>query len=184
MRPKQPKLTSLVQRSRHCCRFRFVKASIALIWPIIFPLLHYSVLYIFWSSVIVGQIPEFLKIYTSATDEALSVETRYHYENTTIQIYWKILPPKTESFQMKILIFFHISAQNIDCGYLLKAPRRCGSNEYPQSMFLSRNKKNNVYPCKPQFYYIKVGFKGVKIIYAYFPSGNSSFVSVSIALND
>ena len=30
----------------------------------------------------------------------------------------------------------------------------------PQSMFLSRNKKNNVYPCKPQFYYIKVGFKG------------------------
>ena len=27
-------------------------------------------------------------------------------------------------------------------------------------MFLSRNKNNNVYPCKPQFYYIKVGFKG------------------------
>ena len=40
------------------------------------------------------------------------------------------------------------------------SPRRGGSNEYPQSMFLSRNKKNNVYPCKPQFYYIKVGFKG------------------------
>ena len=31
-------------------------------------------------------------------------------------------------------------------------------------MFLSRNKKINAYPCKPQFYYIKVGFKGVKII--------------------
>ena len=30
-------------------------------------------------------------------------------------------------------------------------------------MFLSRNNKNNIYPCKPQFYYIKVGFKGVKI---------------------
>ena len=42
--------------------------------------------------------------------------------------------------------------------------RRGGFNEYPQSMFLSGNKKNNVYPCKPQFYYIKVGFKGVKII--------------------
>ena len=27
-------------------------------------------------------------------------------------------------------------------------------------MFLSRNKKNNVYFCKPQFYFIKVGFKG------------------------
>ena len=36
------------------------------------------------------------------------------------------------------------------------------------SMFLSRNKKNNVYACKPQFYYIKVGFKGVNIIYACF----------------
>ena len=46
----------------------------------------------------------------------------------------------------------------------LEPPRRGGSNEYPQSMFLSRNKENNVYPCKPQFYYIKVGFKGVKVI--------------------
>ena len=39
-------------------------------------------------------------------------------------------------------------------------------------MFLSRNKKNNVYPCKPQFYYIKVGFKEVKIIYACFRDGH------------
>ena len=36
---------------------------------------------------------------------------------------------------------FHISAQNIDRGYSLEPPRRGGSNEYPQSMFLSRNKK-------------------------------------------
>ena len=76
----------------------------------------------------------------------------------------KILPPKNENFQIKILIFFHISAQNIDCGYLLEPPQQGGSNEYPQSMFLSRNKKNNAYPYKPQFHYIKVGFKGVKII--------------------
>ena len=63
------------------------------------------------------------------------------------------------------IYFFYISAQNIDCGYSLERPRQGGSNKYPQSMFLSRNKKNNnVYPCKPQFYYIKVGFKGVKII--------------------
>ena len=40
-------------------------------------------------------------------------------------------------------------------------------------MFLSRNKKNNVYPCNPQFYYIKVGFKGVKIIYACFCDGKA-----------
>ena len=37
-----------------------------------------------------------------------------------------------------------------------------------QYMFLNRNKKNNGYPCKPQFYYIKVGFTGVKIIKACF----------------
>ena len=41
---------------------------------------------------------------------------------------------------------------------------RGGSNEYPQSVFLSRNKENNVYSCKPHFYYMRVGFKGVKII--------------------
>ena len=56
----------------------------------------------------------------------------------------------------------HISAQNIDCGYSLEPPRRGGSNVYPQSMFLSKNLKIYVFPCKPQFYYIKVGFKGVK----------------------
>ena len=37
-----------------------------------------------------------------------------------------------------------------------------GSNEYPQSMCLSGNTKTNVYPCNPQFYCIKMGFKGVK----------------------
>ena len=76
----------------------------------------------------------------------------------------KISPLKTGNFQIKNSDIFHISAQNIDCGYSLEPPRRGGPNEYPQSMFLSRNKKNNLYPCKPQFYYIKVGFKGVNII--------------------
>ena len=61
-------------------------------------------------------------------------------------------------------LIFHISAENIDCGHSLELHRRGGSNEYPQYMFLSRDKKNNVYPCKSQFYYVKVGFKGVNII--------------------
>ena len=30
-------------------------------------------------------------------------------------------------------------------------------------IFLSRNKQNNAYPCKPRFYYIKVGIKGSKL---------------------
>ena len=45
-----------------------------------------------------------------------------------------------------------ISVQNKDCGY--------SSNKYPESMFKSIDKKNNVYPFKPQFNYIKVGFEG------------------------
>ena len=85
-----------------------------------------------------------------------------HYKNTPIQIYWKFHYQKTESFLIKNLIFLHISAQNIDCGYSLEPPRWGGSNEYPQSMLLSRN-KNNAYPCKSQFYYIKVQFKGSKL---------------------
>ena len=80
------------------------------------------------------------------------------------KIYWNFYHKKNENFQRKNSDIFHFSAQNIDCGYSLEPPRRGGSNEYPQSMFLSKNKKNNVYPCKPQFYYIKVGSKGVKII--------------------
>ena len=81
-----------------------------------------------------------------------------------IQYILKILLPKTENFQIKKSDIFHISALNIDCGYSLEPPRRGGSNEYPQSMFLSRSKIINVYPCKPQFFYIKVGLKGVNII--------------------
>ena len=71
----------------------------------------------------------------------------------------KILPPKNEKFQIENSDIFHIPAQNIDYGYSLEPPRRGGSNEYPQSIFFSRNKKNNVHPCKPQFYYIKWGLR-------------------------
>ena len=80
--------------------------------------------------------------------EALYKNSR-HYETTPIQIHWKFYHQKMAIFQIKNSDIFHISAQNIDCGYSLEPPRRGGSNEYPQSMFLSRNKKNNVFPCKP-----------------------------------
>ena len=46
---------------------------------------------------------------------------------------------------------FLIFAQNIDCGYTLEPPRRGGSNEYPQSMFWSKNKKNRYTPSYPSF---------------------------------
>ena len=78
----------------------------------------------------------------------------------------KILPPNNEFFffRYKILIFFLNSTENIDCGYSLEPPQWGGSNEYPQSVFGAEIRNIMYTPCKPQFYNIKVGFKGVKIV--------------------
>ena len=54
---------------------------------------------------------------------------------------------------MKHSDIFHVYAQNIECVYSLEPPQQGGSNKYSQSVFLSWNKKNNVYHCKPEFYY-------------------------------
>ena len=43
----------------------------------------------------------------------------------------KILQTKKGKIPDKNSDIFHISAQNIDCGYSLELPRRGGSNEYP-----------------------------------------------------
>ena len=71
---------------------------------------------------------------------------------------------------MKIFDIFLIFAQNIDCGYTSEPPHRGGSNEYPQSMFWSKNKKKYVYP-RHHFLYIKVGCKGVFITRTCYPDG-------------
>ena len=63
----------------------------------------------------------------------------------------KISPPKTEFFQIKNSDIFHISVQNINCGYSLEPPQRGGSNEYSQSMFLSKDKKIMFTPVNPNF---------------------------------
>ena len=49
---------------------------------------------------------------------------------------------KKENFQWKMFDNFLIFAQNRNCGYTLEPLRRCGSNEFPQSMFWSKDKKN------------------------------------------
>ena len=54
---------------------------------------------------------------------------------TSLFKYTENFTTKNENFQIKNSDIFHISAQNIDCGYSLEPPRRGGSNEYPQSMF-------------------------------------------------
>ena len=71
------------------------------------------------------------------TDRHMDVQ-----RETILPRHYSVAGYKNEKFQIKIDIF-HISTQNIDCG----------SKVYPQSMFLSRNKKNNVYPCKPVLQY-------------------------------
>ena len=65
--------------------------------------------------------------------------------------------------QIKNSVIFHISAQNIDCGYSLEPPRRGGSNEYPQSMFLSRNEKIIYTPVNLNFTIYKWGLRGSKL---------------------
>ena len=53
---------------------------------------------------------------------------------------------------MKKSGIYHISAQNIDCGYLLQPPHREGSNEYLKPMSLIGNKKKIIYtPVNPSF---------------------------------
>ena len=74
----------------------------------------------------------------------------------------KISPPQTENFKIKKLWYFPYFCSKHRLWVLVRTASTRWSNEYPQSMLLSRNKNINVYPCKPYFYYIKVGFKGVK----------------------
>ena len=63
------------------------------------------------------------------------------------------LVAKNLKFHWKYFDIFLIFAQNIDCGYTLEPPQRGGSNEYPQSKFWSKNKKNRHTPAYPIFLY-------------------------------
>ena len=63
---------------------------------------------------------------------------------------------KNGNFHWTNFDIFLILAQNIDCGYTLEPPRQ------------------KVYPCIPQFYYIKVGYKGVFISRTCFPDETRS----------
>ena len=75
----------------------------------------------------------------------------FHYENMPIQIYRKFHIHKLKNFRWKILIFFHISAQNIDCRYSLEPPWRGGSNEYHNLCFWAEIIKIMYTPVIPSF---------------------------------
>ena len=76
-----------------------------------------------------------------------------HYENLLMQYTANFSIAKIEIFHWKNFDIFVIFAHNIDCGYTLEPPCRGGSNEYPQSMFWIKNKKNtcSFTPAKPSF---------------------------------
>ena len=76
---------------------------------------------------------------------------------------------KTWKFSDKKILIFYVFLL-IDCGYSLEPPQR-GVLASTHTLFLAEIKKHNVYPCKPQFYCIKSGFKGVKIIQTWFYDG-------------
>ena len=100
---------------------------------------------IFWTfNLLFGAV--FYQLNGKKINESLRQRRPAHYENTPIQIYWKFYHQNWK-FSDKTTNIFYISAENIDCGCSLEPPYRGGSNEYSQSMYLNRNKKNNVYPC-------------------------------------
>ena len=76
----------------------------------------------------------------------------FHFENLPIflVVTMKIFSRKILFF---ILFFFflYFFLQNIHRGYMLEPPRQGGSNEYPQSMFISKNKKNRYTPPYPSY---------------------------------
>ena len=80
-----------------------------------------------------------------------NLETKLTLRKHAHAIYGDFKVVKYEYFQWKKFDIFLIFAQNIDCGYTLEPPRRGGSNEYPQSMFWSKDKKNRYTPANPSF---------------------------------
>ena len=71
-----------------------------------------------------------------------------HYENRPMQYTEIIFVVKIKVFTENCLIFL---LKNIDCGCMLEPPRRGSSNEYQQSMFWSKNKRNRYTPAFPSF---------------------------------
>ena len=78
-------------------------------------------------------------------------------------IYSNFFMAKINNFHRNFFDIFLIFAKNIDCGYTLEPPRRGGSNEYPQSMFWSKNKKNRYTPANPSFTIKNWGLEGYSL---------------------
>ena len=81
--------------------------------------------------------------------KGMALESNEHTqktENTSRKHTYIILTPLNPNFNKtgvyrRLHYVFLLLLKYIDCGYSLEPPRQGGSNEYPQSMFLSRNMK-------------------------------------------
>ena len=74
-----------------------------------------------------------------------------HYENTPMQYTATFHCCKNVHFQMKFFNVFLIFAQNIACEAVLTST---------YNLCFGAKIKNYIYPCKPQFYHIKVVCNG------------------------
>ena len=73
---------------------------------------------------------------------SINGEYPYHTAHITKTYLYNFDPLKPHFYIVKlgfkgVYIIFLISAENIDYGYSLEPPRRGGSNEFPQCMFLA-----------------------------------------------
>ena len=77
--------------------------------------------------------------------------------------YIENITAKNWKFSDKKLWYFSYFCSKHRLWVLVRTASLRRFSRVPTIFVLSRNKKNKVYPCKPQFYYIKVGFKGSKL---------------------
>ena len=75
--------------------------------------------------------------------------SHHHYANMSVQYTAIFHCCKNDNFLMIFFYIFLIFAPNIDCG------------TSTHNLCFGAKIRKKVYPCKPQFYYIKVGCKGV-----------------------
>ena len=87
-------------------------------------------------------------VYSSSSDDSLR---KHAYSNVL-----KISPPITENFQIQKQIWSFSYFCTKHRLWVLVRTASPSSNAYLHSKVLSRNRKNNVYPCKPQFYIASV----------------------------
>ena len=74
-----------------------------------------------------------------------------YYENLLMQYSAVKIENLIDCFFFFFFFFFFFNGFAIDCGYSLEQLQQGGSNEYPQSMFWSKNKKNRYNPAYPSF---------------------------------